>query len=222
MAIQKFPEHRFRGGFSLISAGFRRIGAVSLTVIMLAGCTESVALRPADGNVEQSADALRLLDLEGNEFDVWGDDAAQATVVVFLRSDCPISNRYAPELRRLHDEFAPQGVRFVMVYVDPRETVEEIRSHRAEYEYPGDAVRDTTHALVKLTGASVTPEAVVFDRERQRTYRGRIDDQFVELGKSRATATRHDLEEAIRATLAGEPIAEAETEAVGCYIEDLD
>jgi hypothetical protein len=222
MAIQKFLERRFRGDYSAISSGFCMVGVIGLVIVPLTGCAESVSSQPVHVKVEQAVDALMLVDLDGNEIDVWGDGAAKATVAVFLRSDCPISNRYAPELRRLHDEFAPQGVRFLMVYVDPRETVEEIRSHREEYDDPGEAVRDPTHALVKLTGASVTPEAVVFDQQLQRIYRGRIDDQFVELGKSRATATRHDLEEAIRATLAGETVAEAETDAVGCYIEDLD
>jgi hypothetical protein len=222
MATHKFLDLGWRGRFARDLEGFFVVGAFCVATGLLSGCAERVSPQPAIVEVAQVEDGLSLQDLEGNEFDVWGDAAAKATVAVFLRSDCPISNRYAPELRRLHDEFAAQGVRFVMVYVDPRETVEEIRGHRAEYDYPGEVARDLKHALVKLTGARVTPEAVVFDGERRRTYRGRIDDQFVELGKSRATVTRHDLEEAIRATLAGEPVAEAETEAVGCYIEDLD
>ena len=52
-------------------------------------------------------------------------------------------------------------------------------------------------------------------------YRGRIDDRNVELGKSRSTAVKRDLADAIAATLAGEPIAEPFTKAVGCPIADL-
>jgi hypothetical protein len=40
-------------------------------------------------------------------------------VLVFVRTDCPISNRYAPELRRLQDRFAPRGMAFWLVYPDP-------------------------------------------------------------------------------------------------------
>src|SRR5687768_11347659 len=51
------------------------------------------------------------------------------TVFVFARTDCPITNRYAPELRRLVDRFAAQGVRFWLVYPDPGETEIEVQRH---------------------------------------------------------------------------------------------
>ena len=35
--------------------------------------------------------------------------AGPTTVFVFTSTDCPIANRYAPELRRIHDRFAPRG-----------------------------------------------------------------------------------------------------------------
>ena len=35
--------------------------------------------------------------------------ALAMTVLIFISTDCPISNRYAPEIKRLHDEFAPKG-----------------------------------------------------------------------------------------------------------------
>jgi hypothetical protein len=67
----------------------------------------------------------------------------------------------------------------------------------------------------------VTPEAVVFDRAWNITYRGRINDLYADFGKSRATPSKHDLQEAIEATLVGRPVAEPTTKAIGCYIEDL-
>ena len=40
-------------------------------------------------------------------------------------------------------------------------------------------------------------------------YRGRIDDQYVDFGKARPEATKHDLEEVIQAALARQPIPAA-------------
>ena len=40
-------------------------------------------------------------------------------VLLFIRTDCPISNRYAPDLERLYERFAPQGVEFRLVYPEP-------------------------------------------------------------------------------------------------------
>ena len=37
--------------------------------------------------------------------------APRRSVLLFVSTDCPISNRYAPELRRLRERFAPRGRR---------------------------------------------------------------------------------------------------------------
>lgn len=163
-----------------------------------------------------------LLDVNDHPFDLWEDTGANGTVVIFTRTDCPVSNRYAPEVRRLYEEFHPQGVRFFLIYVDPKETADAIRAHLAEYDYPCPGLRDPRHRLVNETGATVTPEAVVFDSQQKIAYRGRIDNLYVDFGKARDAATRHELADAITATLAGEPVAEPEIEAVGCYIEDVE
>jgi hypothetical protein len=164
---------------------------------------------------------IQLLDLDGHAFDLWQPDDAGVTVVVFTRTDCPISNRYAPLVRELYERFHPRGVTFFLVYVDPREQPEAIRAHLHEYGYPCPALRDPEHLLVAATGATVTPEAVVFDANRRIAYRGRIDDLNADFGTARTAATKQDLADAIEATLAGRPVAEPVTKAVGCYIEDL-
>ncbi len=144
-----------------------------------------------------------------------------ASVFLFMRSDCPISNRYAPELRRLHESFAPRGVRFWLVYVDPQEKPESIQRHAEEYQVPGEIIRDSRHELVRLTGARVTPEAAVFDAGGSLVYRGRIDDRYPDFGKARAKPNRRDLMLALESVLQGDPVAEPETRAVGCFIADL-
>jgi hypothetical protein len=112
-------------------------------------------------------------------------------------------------------------VKFVLVYVDPNESLDDIRRHLKEFEYPCPAVRDPSHALVAATGATITPEAVVFDSERQIVYRGRIDDLYAELGNSRDEPTTRDLADAIEAALAGRSAPHPITRAVGCPISDL-
>ena len=62
-----------------------------------------------------------LLDLEGQSVDPLERGEARARVFVFVRTDCPISNRYAPEIKRLHERYRDQGVAFDLVYVDPKQ-----------------------------------------------------------------------------------------------------
>jgi hypothetical protein len=160
-------------------------------------------------------------DLDGHPVDPLQSSEARAVVLLFVRSDCPISNRYAPEIRRLHDRFAGRGVVFWLVYPDPQATVAEIRRHLAEYRYPGRVLQDPGHVLVKLAHAEVTPEVAVFAPGQRLVYHGRIDDLYVDWGRTRPAPTTHDLASALEATLAGRPVPVAATRAVGCFLADL-
>lgn len=168
----------------------------------------------------ERTDPIAVRDLDGAAVDALAFEAPLA-VFVFVRSDCPISNRYAPELARLHEAFTPRGVAFRLVYVDPREAAPAIQAHRAEYGLAMVPLRDPEHALVTASGVRVTPEVAVYRRAGERVYRGRIDDRFVAFGEMRPEPTRHDLADALRALLAGGAPREAETEAIGCFIADL-
>ena len=192
-------------------------------IAVAAGCGDPSASTYNDGGKTtispESSSALQ--DLDGQAIDLWQDrgDAA-ATVVVFTRTDCPISNRYAPTVKKLHEVFQPLGVKFYLVYVDPKEGPDEVRRHLKEFDYPCQGLRDPSHSLVAATGATVTPEAVVFDAARgcvSRSHR-----RFVRrLWRRRDEATTHELADALEATLAGQPVSQSVTKAVGCPISDL-
>ena len=147
--------------------------------------------------------------------------SARARVLLFVRTDCPLTNRYAPELQRLSAEFATRGVDFWMVYPDPAESAGAIENHIAQYRFPGKPLRDPDHQLVARARATVAPEAAVFDADGRLKYVGRIDDRFVDFGKARPAPRTHDLEDAISAVLAGKPVAQSKTRAVGCFLADL-
>jgi hypothetical protein len=165
---------------------------------------------------------VRLRDLDDRLIDPFAAPAtAKAHVFVFVSVECPISNRYAPEVRRLHERFSSQGVAFSIVYPNPVEPVVAIRRHLKDYSYPMRALRDPRHDLVKAAGATITPEAAVFDRQGGLVYRGRIDDRYVSLGLERPVATRKDLEEALTDLLAGKPPRQTTAPAVGCFIADF-
>jgi hypothetical protein len=168
------------------------------------------------------AGSVRVPNLDGTLIDPFQPNAAtKATVLLFVSTDCPISNRYAPDVQKLHQTYASSGVAFWLVYANPAETVVDIRDHLKSFSYPGTALRDPKHDLVKTAGATITPEAVVFDAKGMITYRGRIDDRYSAVGIEKAQATRHDLEDAIAATLAGKAVKQKFTQAVGCYIADF-
>jgi hypothetical protein len=141
-----------------------------------------------------------------------------ATVVLFATTACPIMDRYAPELMRIHARFAREGVEFLLVFASPDDTPDQIQRYLGAYGYPFRALRDPAHVLVRRTGATVTPEAVVFDGHGEVRYRGRIDDRFIALGVARPAPARHDLEDALVALLHGRAPPQAVTPAVGCAL----
>jgi hypothetical protein len=139
------------------------------------------------------------------------------TVLIFYWQDCPISNGYAPELNRIaaaHTNFA-----FYIVQVDPELTASVAREHARKYDLREPVLLDPAHALVKFAQAKVTPEAVVIGKDGKVAYRGRIDDRYVANETMRATATQHDLTDAMEAVATGNAPAQAETKAVGCVIQ---
>jgi hypothetical protein len=143
------------------------------------------------------------------------------TVLVFTATECPIANRYAPELRRLRERFAPRAVVFLPVYADPAEGADAVRRHLDAFGQGEQALRDPGHELVRLTGVTVTPEVAVFAPDPggpRLVYRGRIDDRAVDLGRTRPAPRVRDLEQVLEALLSGRAVAARTTRATGCFI----
>ena len=160
------------------------------------------------------------LDLSGQSVAPFANADAKALVFIFISVECPISNRYAPEIKRLDEEFVKSGVKFWLVYPDPDTTVDAIKQHQKDYQLPDKVLRDPHHALVRFARVRVTPETAVFLPDGKLVYRGRIDNRYLALGSERPEATQHELREVIEAVIQGKSSPYASAPAVGCYIAD--
>ncbi len=141
-------------------------------------------------------------------------------MLFFVRTDCPISNRYAPAIQKLLERFRGKAD-FWLVYPDAGETAARIRTHDEEFHLTIPALRDIHRELVKRSHATITPESAVFDSNGRLIYHGRIDNWYEDFGRSRSAPTTHELEDAIRNTLNGNRTIPDHADAVGCYISDL-
>jgi thiol-disulfide isomerase/thioredoxin len=160
-------------------------------------------------------------DLAGNPVDPVKSASGKVVVLVFVRTDCPVSNRYAPTIQRLSAAHADKAT-FWLVYPSKSESAEVIRKHEREYGYKIPALRDPQHVLVKESQVQITPEVAVFDASRHLVYHGRIDNLYEDIGRARSAATTHELEDAIFAALGGKSLSVDAIHAVGCYISDLE
>jgi hypothetical protein len=181
------------------------------------------AERPANRDSFNQTDAASAVrDLQGRSIDPFGDVKARAVILVFVCTDCPIANRYAPEIERLYELYRQRGIVFWLVYADPRDDAGKIQKHLSDYRYKIAAIRDPHHRLVRQCKVTKTPEAALITPNGKQVYRGRIDDRNTDYGKARSEPTRRDLQEAIDSMLGGRPVRVATTEVVGCFIPDAE
>jgi AhpC/TSA family len=168
-----------------------------------------------------SVTPLAVRDVDGKPWTLLSPARGQLDLLFFISPDCPVSNRYAPEIQRVCSDYQSRGVRCFAVYPDAPD-VKAVMRHRQEFGFGAlvPAIIDRAHALVRAVGPRVTPEAAIYS-SAGRAYRGRIDDLYIDIGRSRRTPTRQDLRLALDAALSGRPIAPSETEAVGCFIQQL-
>ena len=167
------------------------------------------------------ARAGTVMDLSGNQVDPFARAHGHTVVLLFVRSDCPISNRYAPTIQQLAQKYAVQA-NFWLVYPGKSQTTQAIKDQVGQYGYRIPALRDTESTLVAKSGATVTPEAVVFLPRGKLVYRGRIDNRYEDLGRSRPIATSHELDDAVGAAIKGKMPTLTATRAVGCSLADLE
>lgn len=161
---------------------------------------------------------VTVRDLTGRSLELLAPAPREIQLLFFLSTDCPISNRYAPEITRMCSEYSGRGVRCFAVYPDAVDAA-VVKRHRQEFGFPDTvpAVIDREHQVVRAVGPRVTPEAAVYT-STGRVYRGRINDLYVDVGRSRRAATSHDVRLALDAVLSGRPVPQPDTEAVGCLI----
>src|SRR5712672_239349 len=161
------------------------------------------------------------IDLAGKPFDPFQAARGKVVVLIFVRTDCPISNRYTPVIQQLGTDRVDRAA-FFLVYPSREETAEAIRRHLKKFGYTLAAIRDPQHILVKQSAAQITPETAVFNAKGQLVYHGRIDNLYEDFGHTRKRATTHELADAVEAATAGESLSASPTPAVGCYISDLE
>jgi thiol-disulfide isomerase/thioredoxin len=162
-----------------------------------------------------------VVDIHGSADELFAQGHGKVLVLIFVRTDCPISNRYAPLVQEMNKKYG-QLASFRLVFPDKTQSLDEIRHYLQTYSYRLDAIHDPEHALVKKAMAKATPEAAVFDAKGELVYHGRIDNLYEHIGQSRRAATTHELADAIEAASKGLKPPVSSTDAVGCFISDLE
>src|SRR5262249_31496580 len=132
--------------------------------------------------------AVEVTDLTGQKHKLAGNSEIKLSVLVFLGTQCPVSNGYAPALQRLHESYANAGVRILGVHCDPDVSAQAAQAHAREFELTFPLVLDHEQRLAKACGVHIVPTAVMIGADGQILYRGRIDNRYVAIGNRRPEA----------------------------------
>lgn len=139
--------------------------------------------------------------------------SGRATAVLFVSTECPVSNAYNERMKAIYNDYSGKGVQFAFVNANDHETPDVIAKHAKE-NFPFTVHKDQNNVLADKLNAQYTPEVFLFDKAGTLVYHGRIDDSR-ELDK----VSSKDFRAALDATLAGKPVPAPDTKAFGCTIK---
>ncbi|MGI8654074.1 MAG: redoxin domain-containing protein [Pyrinomonadaceae bacterium] len=139
---------------------------------------------------------------------------ANGTVLIFVSTQCPVSNAYNERMEKLAADYKARGINVVGINSNIAETPDDIKRHAAEKNLTFPILKDAGNKVADMLGANVTPETFFLDAGNKLVYHGRIDNS-----RNAGSITASDLREALNAKLAGKPVARTEAKAFGCSIK---
>lgn len=184
--------------------------------------------RPRD-NVDQTAAAKsqverpdlldrRLPSSSGGSVTLRELQGEKASVLIFLSTECPISNGYIPAMNHLAADYMQQGVKLVGINSNEGPSLKNLAAHRKEFDITFPVLKDAGAVVADNLKVGHCPEAVILDVEGKVRYRGRIDDRYSRRGGAANDVQRFDLAVALQEVLAETPVTISETKVVGCPI----
>jgi peroxiredoxin len=163
---------------------------------------------------------VKMKNIDGKELTIAGAKGEKGTLVLFTCNACPWVKRWEDRIARLGNEYMGKGVGVIAINAnDPAVNAEDsyaIMQERARekgFRFP--YVVDATSDVARAFGATRTPEAFLFDAQGRLVYHGTVDDN----AQDAAAVKTPYLGNALAAVVAGKPVPEASTKALGCGIK---
>ena len=138
------------------------------------------------------------------------------TVIMFIATECPVSNAYNKRMVKIHETYNKKGIGFIGINSNIEENVQRIAEHAKKNGFPFVVLKDDSNKIADLYGALVTPELYVINNKGKLLYEGRIDDN-----RNADKVQSKDLEITLDALLAGKEPPRTVARAFGCTIKRI-
>jgi peroxiredoxin len=141
----------------------------------------------------------------------------KATVIMFIATQCPVSNAYNERMVKLYNDYKDKGIQFIGINSNKQESVKEIAKHSKDNGLEFVILKDLQNKIADYFDAKRTPEIYLLDENLVLRYHGAIDN-------SQDNPDKHYLREVIGYALEGKEIPKdaKETKAFGCTIKRVD
>jgi peroxiredoxin len=148
------------------------------------------------------------------------DFSEKVLVVFFTCNHCPYVIGSDEVTRKTVKKYAPEGVRFVAINSNSKNTYEEdsfpnMVKRMEENKFPWLYLYDESQKVALEYGALKTPHFFVFNNSRQLIYTGRAIDNPKDSSKMKV----NDLENILDEHLSGKNISVQITNPIGCNIK---
>lgn len=163
---------------------------------------------------EKSIENFTLEDYTGKKHSLTDYKDSKAIVVMFIATQCPVSNAYNARMAKLYKDYQSKGVTFLGINSNKQESIKEIKKHSEENKFGFAVLKDKKNVVADRFKASFTPEIYVLNPKFEIVYHGRIDDS-----RREDSVKSHDLRNALDEILAGKSVSVKETKAFGCTIK---
>ena len=183
----------------------------SLAVLLLLGILFSNALFAGDA---KKVENFKLKDYNGKEVQLSDFKNSKATVIMFIATQCPVSNAYNKRMAQIYADYKDKGVTFLGINSNVQEGVGEIKDHAKSNKLDFIILKDHNNVIADRFDASFTPEIYVLNGNSEILYHGRIDDS-----RRESDVKTKDLRAALDDILSGKKVSVPDTKAFGCSIK---
>lgn len=184
------------------------LAIIAIYFLSVAAC----ATTSSPGKIED----FKLRDTDGKEHSLSDYKDSKAIVVMFIATECPVSNDYNSRMEKLYNYYKEKGIAFLGINSNKAESVDRIKEHAVDNQLTFTILKDEKNIIADKFEASVTPEVYVLNKNFDVLYHGRIDN-----ARDESEVVSKDLENALNEILSGKEVSKKETKAFGCTIKRI-
>ena len=157
--------------------------------------------------------------VDGHTYTLAGLSSGNLLVLNFTCNHCPYAQAYEDRFMDLVRAFTLRGVTFAAINANdatryPDDSVAKMRERSASRAFNFPYLRDESQQTARAYGAVCTPHFFII-ASGKIAYEGRLDDNW----REPASATAHDLKDALTALLANQPAPRPNPPPMGCSIK---